>query len=605
MSNFQIDWRNCRRRLIVMALLKVYFSLTTGLLLSSTMLSAQEFSGNISGMQLGVVQLSGDISGMQSEEVERLGDISGMQSGVVQLSGYVSGMQSVVVQWPEGGTLWQTPLHNRLNFGWQMADYLRMDAGVRNRLILGSDVMLNPQSISYDTGWVDLSWNWATVGMGRSASLVGNSSFDRLNLTFEKGKWKVQAGRQRINWGQTFVWNPNDLFNTYSFFDFDYPERPGCDALRTTCYHNATSSSELALSLNHNGKLTAAALHRWNKNGIDYQIIIGEQAQTDLVVGGACTGDFNGLNLRAESAYFHPIRNSVAHSNENVAVHSNRNAADTKGIVALSVGADYIFSNSLMLQVEVLYNNVGGAGGEMMYNNVGRTRGEVMYNNVRCAGGEVMGTRGDAMSAGGKMMMGTRSEVMGAGGEMMYNNIGGAGSEVMGTRGEVMGAGGEVMYNNVGRSRGEVMGAGGEVIGTRGEVMGAGGGLMDLYAAPLSAKRLSICNWNLFANASFPLTPRLSGSVSSMYFVNIQSIYAGFTIDCSLATNLDFSVVAQYFTSFKQSAEISGKPPTDTSGKPSIDTSGKPSAEISGKPSTDTSGKMHVLLSFARLKYSF
>ena len=35
------------------------------------------------------------------------------------------------------------------------------------------------------------------------------------------------AGRQRINWGQTFVWNVNDVFNAYSYFDFDYKERPG------------------------------------------------------------------------------------------------------------------------------------------------------------------------------------------------------------------------------------------------------------------------------------------------------------------------------------------------------------------------------------------
>lgn len=354
-----------------------------------------------------------------------------------ELSGYINGMPSVVVQQPGSDTWWQMLVHNRLNFGWQMTEHLRVDAGIRNRFISGSQDMINPASISSDPGWAKMSWNWA-----KNKSAVGNTALDRLFITYEKGKWKVQAGRQRVNWGQTFVWNANDLFNTYSFFDFDYPERPGCDALRATYYHNATASSELAVSVNHDGKVTAAMMNRWNKKGIDYQIIVGQQAETDLVVGGAMTGDFSGLNLRGEMSYFHPVKNCV----------------DTSGIVAISVGADYIFSNSLMLQTEILYNNVGK-----------------------------------------------------------------------------------------GRS------------------------LMDIYAAPLSAKRMSICEWNLFVNATYPVAPRLNASLSSMYFVNIQSCYAGISLDYSLVTNLDFSFIAQYFSTLSNSDREN----------------------------------IQILLAFARLKYSF
>ena len=364
------------------------------------------------------------------------------QLSAQNISGYVSGMPSLIVQQPGSDTWWQALVHNRLNFGWQMTKNLRVDAGMRNRFITGSEAMFNPQGISYDAGWADLSWNWMVAETRHAPSLLGNTSFDRLHVTFEKNKWKLQAGRQRINWGQTFVWNPNDIFNTYSFFDFDYPERPGCDAFRATFYNSATSSSELAVSVNHNNKITSAFLHRWNRNNVDYQLIAGEQAETDLVIGGALTSDFNGLNLRTEMSYFHPLKNM----------------ADTSGIVALSVGADYIFSNSLMLQAEVLYNNVG-----------------------------------------------------------------------------------------------------------------KGGGLMDIYAAPLSAKRMSICDWNIFANASYPVTPRLNGSLSGMYFVNIHSCYAGVTLDYSVIENLDFSFIAQFFS---------------TLGKSDF-------------------GKMQIMMGFARLKYSF
>jgi hypothetical protein len=54
-------------------------------------------------------------------------------------------------------------------------------------------------------------------------------------------------------------------------------------------------------------------------------------------------------------------------------------------------------------------------------------------------------------------------------------------------------------------------------------------GLLGLYAAPLSAKYLSICDWNVFARASWPVLPRLNVSLSGMYFVDIKSCYTGST----------------------------------------------------------------------------
>ena len=363
-----------------------------------------------------------------------------------ELSGYVSGMPSLIVQQPGDNTWWQMPVHNRLNFNWQLTENLRIDAGMRNRFITGSDMMIDPVSIGFDPGWMDLSWNWANnTGSRNVLPLLGNTSLDRLYITFEKDKWKMQAGRQRINWGQTFVWNPNDLFNTYSFFDFDYPERPGCDAFRGTYYHNETSSSELAVSANHYNKVTAALLHRWNRNNVDYQLIAGEQAETDLVIGGALTSDIIGLNFRSELAYFHPIKK----------------LADTSGVISASIGADYIFPNAMRLQAEVLYNNVSNAS--------------------------------------------------------------------------------------------------------------SGNGLMGLYAAPLSAKVLSICNWNIFVNVSYPVTPRLNCAISGMYLVDIQAFYAGMSLDYSIMENLDFSFITQYFSAHGNA----------------------------------TFDHMQVLMTFARLKYSF
>jgi hypothetical protein len=339
--------------------------------------------------------------------------------GKPELSGYVSDMASALALSPGSEWMWENLLHNRLNAGWQFAPQWRVDAGLRSRLIAGN--------------------------MGEK-NLELRVAFDRLFLTFEKEKWKLQLGRQRINWGQTFVWNPNDIFNTYSFFDFDYVERPGCDAFRTTYYHSPTASTELAASLDASYRLTAALLHHWNRRNFDYQLMAGLYAGSDFVVGGAWSGDFNGLNFRGEVSLFQPLGHS----------HT-----DTSRVVTASVGVDYIFPNSLMLQAEALYNNAGNASSSV--------------------------------------------------------------------------------------------------------------GLMSLYAAPLSAKRLSISDWNLFAQASYPLTPRLNASVSTMYFVGIQSWYAGLSLDYSLLENLDLSFIAQYFFATESPA----------------------------------SDNMQIALAFARLKFSF
>ncbi len=342
-------------------------------------------------------------------------------------SGYISDMPSVIMENPDSTWMWENLIHNRLNLGFQVNENWRMDVSMHNQLITGN-ILKQPgysESIDFDKGWLDMSWNIINTG-----NVLLNTTFDRLFVTFEKDKWDLKLGRQRINWGQTLVWNPNDIFNTYSYFDFDYIERPGCDAFRGTYYHNETSSTELAVSVDYSDKVTAAMLHHWNWKNFDYQVIGGILTESDIVVGGACTGDFKGVNLRGEFSYFQPVENF----------------ADTTGIVAVSVGADYSFKNSLMLQTEILYNNVGNA-----------------FTSAR---------------------------------------------------------------------------------------------LLSLYTAPLSAKYLSICDWNIFGQASYPFTPRFSGSLSGMYFVEVKSCYAGLSIDYSLLENLDLSFITQYFTSVKQSTTI-------------------------------------------------
>lgn len=257
-----------------------------------------------------------------------------------EFSGYVNEMFSVFTENLDNSWYWQNTVHNRLTFGWQPGEYWRIDAGIRNRLFSGDflDIPGYAKNTGKDNGYMDLSWNI----MDKKNALL-NMACDRLYLTFEKEKWCLKLGRQRVNWGQTFVWNANDLFNSYSFFDFDYIERPGCDAFRGTYYHNATSFSEVVVSLDHSKKVTAALLHHGTIKNFDYQVMTGIQAEDDYVVGGAFTGEVKGVNLRGEFAYRQPLDNF----------------GKSTGIIEASFGADYLFSNQLMLQGEVMYNNKG------------------------------------------------------------------------------------------------------------------------------------------------------------------------------------------------------------------------------------------------------
>ena len=114
---------------------------------------------------------------------------------------------------------------------------------------------------------VDMSWN-----IFDKQSFLFNTTIDRLWLDLHYNKFQVTIGRQRINWGQTFVWNPNDIFNAYSFFDFDYVERPGSDAVRLQYFPSSSSAAELAVKVDDENDITAAGLYRFNRWGYDIPV---------------------------------------------------------------------------------------------------------------------------------------------------------------------------------------------------------------------------------------------------------------------------------------------------------------------------------------------
>lgn len=272
------------------------------------------------------------------------------------LTGYVKDMQTIIFNEP--GEQWITDnlIHNRLNFHWYATESLTFSAQARNRFMWGEMVSSFPgyaESIDQQIGWFDLTENFL-----EEKSFVFNSSIDRLYFDYNKGKFQVKLGRQRINWGQTFAWNPNDIFNAYSFFDFDYEEKPGSDAIRAVYYINYASQIELAAKVNHKDEVTAAALYKFNYKNYDYQLIAGVLDENDWLAGGGWSGQIKNVAFRGEFTYFYP-----------------KEKENNPDVFTGSIGFDYTFKNSLMLQFETLYKSNGNKNEAFNLN-------ELYYNEI-------------------------------------------------------------------------------------------------------------------------------------------------------------------------------------------------------------------------------
>ncbi len=257
----------------------------------------------------------------------------------IELNGYLTTLQSAMFDTLSGPFFYENLLHNRLNFKGYLNENITLAVELRNRLFTGDMVRSYygySDLISTDEGWVDMSWNIVDEN-----SFFLNTTIDRAWIDFNYNKFQARIGRQRINWGQTFVWNPNDIFNAYSFFDFDYVERPGSDAVRLQYYPSFSSAIELAAKVDSEDDLTVAGLYRFSKWGYDMQFLAGYSNGSDIVAGAGWSGSTGPVSFRGEGSWFRPIENF----------------SDTTGVVIITAGFDKVFDNNSMVQIQLMYCN--------------------------------------------------------------------------------------------------------------------------------------------------------------------------------------------------------------------------------------------------------
>jgi hypothetical protein len=257
----------------------------------------------------------------------------------ITLGGYLTTMQSVMFDSLSGPFINDFLLHNRLNLNGYLNDHITIAAEFRNRLFTGDMAKMGKtysEMIGTDEGLIDMSWN-----LFAEESFFLNTTIDRLWLDFNYEKFQARIGRQRINWGQTFVWNPNDIFNAYSFFDVDYVERPGSDAIRLQYFPTWSSAVELAVKADNDKDITAAGLFRFNKWGYDIQFLAGYSNSSDVVAGAGWSGAIGSLSFRGEGSWFHPLESF----------------SDTTGTTIITAGVDKLFKDNSMAQVQLMYCN--------------------------------------------------------------------------------------------------------------------------------------------------------------------------------------------------------------------------------------------------------
>ena len=274
--------------------------------------------------------------------------LRGQESNKLRVSGYLKFLGTYSAANPSffGPRLasadWQTAdflLHNRLNFKYRPTNSWSFALSTRNRVFAG-DQLKNPaffNSLEADAGLVDLNFFY-----GRDPNLALHTSIDRFYGQWESEKWIIRLGRQRVNWGVNTVWNPNDIFNQYNYFDFDYEERPGSDALRIQYFPNFNSSWEFVFAPERVIKNSPSAfLYKFNRWQYDWQFLAGVYQQ-DLVLGGAFAGSLGNVGFKSEYNYYAPFD-------------------DDRPAFLFSTSIDYVFKNGLYVLGSYLFNQEGSS----------------------------------------------------------------------------------------------------------------------------------------------------------------------------------------------------------------------------------------------------
>ncbi len=263
-----------------------------------------------------------------------------------QVKGYVKDLQSLSFGDDLSGPVTGNLIHHRLNVRWHPKEGMTGAVEIRNRLFWCEEIALVPDAArDFGTGneAVDLTWN-----VFERERIILNTTIDRLWFEYSRDKWNVRIGRQRVNWGIGTTWNPNDLFNTFNFLDFDYEERPGVDGLKFQYLTGGMDYLETAVSFGKSFRETVAALRYFrNVANYDLQFIAGIFLQQPTV-GFGWSGSIRETGFKGELQYFFRERGNDP-------------------LLNASLEADHVFSKGWYLNAGLFLNTTGATSSDDLF----------------------------------------------------------------------------------------------------------------------------------------------------------------------------------------------------------------------------------------------
>lgn len=256
----------------------------------------------------------------------------------LQIKGYVKDLQSLNFQENLTNLVTGNLIHHRINLRWLPVKNLTTAVEIRNRFFWGEEVASIPsfaRQLTTNSGLLDLTWN--TLEKDR---MIFNTTIDRLWIEYAREKWNLRAGRQRINWGIGTTWNPNDIFNTFNFLDFDYEERPGIDGLKFQYYTGAMDHLETAFAFSKETQdLVGAVRYFKNIANYDLQFLAGIYHKQSTV-GLGWSGSIRETGFKGEAQYF--FKGELSDPQLNMVIE-----------------ADHVFSKGWYLNLAAFCNSAG------------------------------------------------------------------------------------------------------------------------------------------------------------------------------------------------------------------------------------------------------
>lgn len=139
----------------------------------------------------------------------------------------------------------------------------------------------------------------------RSAHTMVFSEIDRLSVTLDRPGYRISLGRQAVTWGESYYYNPEDLFGAFALTDVTRLHKPGLDAAALTVPFDSFSEISV-VGIPGKDQDSSTALRLIFPAGKASVSLVGGSIAGDTVLGGGLSIDVRGTRIYGEAVATDP-----------------------------------------------------------------------------------------------------------------------------------------------------------------------------------------------------------------------------------------------------------------------------------------------------------